>query len=311
MSEKLQKVLARAGLGSRRELEEWIQAGRVSINGQPAKLGDRVEDTDKIKVDGQPVRLPKTEELKRRVMVYHKPEGEVCTRSDPEGRPTVFDRLPVLRGGRWIAIGRLDINTTGLLLFTNDGELAHRLMHPAAQVEREYAVRILGEVDEAMLQRLRKGVMLDDGEARFNSITDAGGEGANHWYHVTLAEGRNREVRRIWESQGVQVSRLIRVRYGNVLLERQVRLGTWQELPIEQVNELAALVKLPASTKGIHSNEQREVRTQRIATKRRAELKERNKARPARGDKPAGRSEPRPQPGEITNRPTRKPPRGR
>lgn len=301
MSEKLQKVLARAGLGSRRELEDWIKSGRISINGQPAKLGDRVEPTDKIKVDGQPVRLANPEDMRRRVLVYHKPEGEVCTRSDPDGRATVFDRLPVLRGGRWVAIGRLDINTTGLLLFTNDGELAHRLMHPAAQVEREYAVRILGEVNEAMLQRLRKGVLLEDGEARFNTITDAGGEGANHWYHVTLAEGRNREVRRIWESQGVQVSRLIRVRYGNVLLERSVRLGTWQELPLEQVNELAGLVKLPAMSKG--AIDLRPVRTQRIASKRRAELKER-KAKP-RGEGVA------PSRGEITNKPTRRPPRGR
>jgi 23S rRNA pseudouridine2605 synthase len=196
----------------------------------------------------------------------------------------------------------LDINTTGLLLFTNDGELAHRLMHPAAQVEREYAVRVLGEVDEAMLQRLRKGVLLEDGEARFNSIMDAGGEGANHWYHVTLAEGRNREVRRIWESQGVQVSRLIRIRYGNVQLERSVRLGTWQELPLEQVNELAGLVKLPAMTKG--AIDLRPARTQRIATKRRAELKERNKGKGrGEGEKPAR--------GEITNKPSRRPPRGR
>lgn len=295
MSEKLQKVLARAGLGSRRELEDWIKAGRISVNGQPAKLGDRVEANDKIKVDGQPVRLPNPEETRRRVLVYHKPEGEVCTRSDPESRSTVFDRLPVLRGGRWIAIGRLDINTTGLLLFTNDGELAHRLMHPAAQVEREYAVRVLGEVDEAMIQRLRKGVLLEDGEARFNSISDAGGEGANHWYHVTLAEGRNREVRRIWESQGVQVSRLIRVRYGNVLLDRTVRLGTWQELALEEVNKLAALVKLPASNKGLINA--RPVRTQRIASKRRAEIKERNReyvdVRNKPGDKTgAGRAAP-------------------
>lgn len=301
MSEKLQKVLARAGLGSRRELEEWIKSGRITVNGQPAKLGDRVEPNDTLKVDGHPVRLPRPEEVRRRVMVYHKPEGEVCTRSDPESRPTVFDRLPVLRGGRWIAIGRLDINTTGLLLFTNDGELAHRLMHPAAQVEREYAVRILGEVDEAMLQRLRRGVLLEDGEARFNSIADAGGEGANHWYHVTLAEGRNREVRRIWESQGVQVSRLIRVRYGNVVLDRTVRLGTWQELALEEVNKLAGLVDLPASTKGVINA--RPVRTTRIVAKRRAELKDR-KAKP-RGEPTS------PMPGDITNKPTRRAPRAR
>lgn len=288
MSEKLQKVLARAGLGSRRELEDWIKAGRISINGEPAKLGDRVEATDKIKVDGQPVRLPDAEEVRRRVLVYHKPEGEVCTRADPEGRPTVFERLPVLRGGRWIAIGRLDINTTGLLLFTNDGDLAHKLMHPSAQVEREYAVRVLGEVDEGMLQRLRKGVMLDDGEAHFNSIRAAGGEGANHWYHVTLAEGRNREVRRIWESQGVQVSRLIRVRYGNVVLDRSVRLGTWQELELESVNTLAELVGIEAAKKGLI--DARPVRTQRIATKRRVEIIERNKQRP-NGERPKPRGD--------------------
>ncbi len=237
-TEKLQKVLARSGLGSRRQLEEWIQAGRVSVNGNLAKLGDRVTAKDRILVDGDPIAAHALEDKKTRVLLYHKPEGEICTRSDPEGRPTVFDHLPLLRYGRWISVGRLDINSAGLLIFTNDGELANRLMHPSANLEREYAVRVFGEVDDAMLRRLKKGVELEDGVAKFTSITDKGGEGRNHWYHVTIGEGRKREVRRLWESQsGIKVSRLIRIRFGKVLLPPQLRSGKWVELEVTEISE--------------------------------------------------------------------------
>jgi len=243
-TEKLQKVLARAGFGSRRELESWIEQGRVSINGKVATLGDRVSEKDVIRVDGNVVPREKMGGGRRRVLMYHKPVGEVTTRSDPEGRPTVFDHLPNLRNGRWVAVGRLDINTAGLLLFTSDGELAHRLMHPSRQVEREYAVRVMGEVPPEMIKRLQEGVDLEDGKAHFDSIVDAGGEGANHWYHVTLLEGRNREVRRLWESQGVMVSRLIRVRYGPVTLPRWLRDGKFDDVPAHQLQALLELVEM-------------------------------------------------------------------
>ncbi len=248
-TEKLQKVLARAGKGSRRALEEMISAGRVSVDGKTAYLGDRVTGKEQIRIDGHLVNLVATDEQICRVLMYNKPEGEMCTRKDPEGRPTVFDRLPKLDGERWIAVGRLDINTSGMLLFTTDGELANRLMHPSQQIEREYAVRVFGEIDEAMLQRLRAGVKLEDGPARFKKITYRGGEGRNHWFHVVLTEGRNREVRRLWESQNVQVSRLIRVRYGDINMQRQLPLGGWAELPLKEVNYFRQLVNLPAETK--------------------------------------------------------------
>ncbi len=249
MSEKLQKVLARAGKGSRREMETMISGGRVSVDGKTAYLGDRVEGTETIRLDGHLVTLkPKDEEICR-VLMYNKPEGEMCTRKDPEGRPTVFDRLPVLESERWVAVGRLDINTSGMLLFTTDGELASRLMHPSRSIEREYAVRVFGEVDEAMLQTLRAGVKLEDGPAKFQKITYRGGEGRNHWFHVVLSEGRNREVRRLWESQGVQVSRLIRVRYGDLEMKRQLPLGGWVELPLADVNVYRKLVELSPETK--------------------------------------------------------------
>jgi 23S rRNA pseudouridine2605 synthase len=229
-AERLQKVLANAGLGSRRQIEEWIEAGRIAVNDSPAKLGDRVTLQDKIAIDGREVQTYKLEPIKRRVLVYYKPEGEVCTRSDTEGRPTIFGHLPRLPSARWVAVGRLDINTAGLILLTTDGELANRLMHPSTEVEREYAVRVLGKVDDAMLARLKQGVMLDDGMANFDAIEDAGGEGSNRWYHVVLKEGRNREVRRLWESQGVKVSRLMRVRYGPILLRKGMRTGQMEEL---------------------------------------------------------------------------------
>jgi 23S rRNA pseudouridine2605 synthase len=248
MSEKLQKVLARAGKGSRREMEAVISAGRVSVNGQTAYLGDRVEGNEQIRIDGHNVVLEAQGDQICRILMYNKPEGEMCTRKDPEGRPTVFDRLPPLEGGRWVAVGRLDINTSGMLLFTTDGELANRLMHPSHKVEREYAVRVFGEVNEAMRQTLLHGVKLEDGPAKFQKITYRGGEGRNHWFHVVLSEGRNREVRRLWESQDVQVSRLIRVRYGDIELQRQLPLGGWTELALKDVNYYRKLVNLTPET---------------------------------------------------------------
>lgn len=249
MSEKLQKVLANNGIGSRREMEKWIEQGRVSVNGNVATLGDRVELTDQLRVDGNPVSRSK-EKSPCRVLMYNKPEGEMCSRNDPEGRATVFDRLPAIVGERWIAVGRLDINTSGLLLFTNDGELANRLMHPSHEVEREYAVRIFGEVTPAMLRTLCKGVELDDGTAKFNHIhvrpTDD--ESMNQWFNVTLSEGRNREVRRLWESQGVQVSRLMRVRYGNLEMFKRLPQGAWIELDLDNVNSIRNMVQLPNET---------------------------------------------------------------
>ncbi|NRD74542.1 23S rRNA pseudouridine(2605) synthase RluB [Shewanella sp. VB17] len=238
MSEKLQKVLARAGHGSRREMEAWIAAGRISIDGEIATLGDRVEGDVKIRIDGRAISIKSEDDLICRVIAYHKPEGEICSRKDPEGRPTVFDRLPKTRDSRWVSVGRLDINTSGLLLFTSDGELANRLMHPSNEVEREYAVRTFGEVNDACIQKLRTGVTLEDGPAHFDKVKAAGGEGMNKWWHVTLAEGRNREVRRLWESQEVQVSRLIRIRYGTIELPKSLPRGGWVELELEQVNYL-------------------------------------------------------------------------
>ncbi|CAK0742865.1 23S rRNA pseudouridine(2605) synthase [Gammaproteobacteria bacterium] len=239
--EKLHKVLARAGVGSRREVETWIEAGRISVDGVRATLGQRVTGREHIRIDGQPVPL-RAHSARRRVLLYHKPEGEVCTRKDPQGRPTLFDHLPLVRNSRWVTIGRLDFNTSGLIILTTDGELAHRLMHPARELEREYAMRILGPVSEDMLKTLCAGVDLEDGPARFERLTDAGGEGANHWYHGVLKEGRNREVRRLWESQGVQVSRLIRVRFGPIALPRGLRRGRWEEATQEVVEALLKLV---------------------------------------------------------------------
>lgn len=231
--EKLQKVLARAGFGSRREMEERIRQGRVRVDGRKAQLGDRVDADTVITVDGRPVERARREPPSR-VIVYNKPEGEVVTRRDPEGRPTVFRRLPRVRG-RWIAVGRLDVNTMGLLVLTNDGQLANALMHPSAGVEREYACRIFGEVTESIAERLVHGVELDDGPAHFEVVEsgmplDEPGEGLNQWYHVIVREGRQREVRRLWESQGLRVSRLIRVRYGPVVLPRDLGRGRTREL---------------------------------------------------------------------------------
>ena len=241
MTERLQKFLARMGLGSRRQIEDWIRQGRITVNGVPAQLGASVNGAEKIGIDGKLIQV-RAFGQQRRVLAYYKPVGEIASRHDPEGRTTIFEHLPPLRDGRWIVVGRLDLNTQGLLLITNDGELANRLMHPSSQVEREYAVRVLGEVTPDMLKRLREGVPLEDGLARFDEIREAGGDGANHWYHVVLKEGRNREVRRLWESQGVAVSRLTRVRFGPVTLRRGLHPGHWDELDEERMTELLQAV---------------------------------------------------------------------
>ncbi|WFF41674.1 23S rRNA pseudouridine(2605) synthase RluB [Salinicola endophyticus] len=243
-TEKLQKVLARAGYGSRREMETAIGAGRVKVNGSVATLGDRVGARDRVTLDDRPVNLRATDEVPRRVIMYNKPEGELCTRKDPEGRRTVFERLPRLKGERWIAIGRLDINTSGLLLFTTDGELANRLMHPSHQIEREYAVRVMGEVQREHVVNMVEGVMLEDGPARFTDVQEFGGEGINTWFHVVILEGRNREVRRLWESQGLTVSRLKRVRYGNIFLDKRAKAGEWLELSQDEIDELSNMAGL-------------------------------------------------------------------
>jgi 23S rRNA pseudouridine2605 synthase len=240
--EKLQKVLARIGVGSRRDVEAWISHGRIKVNGKDATLGQRVDMHDAITIDGKVIKREEAAESVRRVIMYNKPDGEICTRVDPEGRPTVFDKMPKPKEGRWINIGRLDINTTGLLMFTTDGELANRLMHPSYEMDREYAVRVRGEVDD---ERLKAGVVLEDGPAKFTDIKQApGGEGFNHWYHCVVMEGRNREVRRLWESQGLVVSRLKRVRFGPVFLNSDLPMGRWREMSQYEVDILSAEVGL-------------------------------------------------------------------
>ena len=242
--ERLQRLLARHGMGSRRTVETWIAAGRIEVDGEVATLGCTVTGRERITVDGAPLRL--RAHAPTRVLLYHKPAGVECSRRSEAGLPTVYDDLPALTQGRWLSVGRLDVATTGLLLFTNDGELANRLAHPSQCVDREYVVRVHGEVDDEMMQRLRDGVLLDDGLARFADIGEtrnADDESGNRWFYVTLFEGRNREVRRLWESQGVQVSRLKRVRYGPVVLPPRLRQGRTLELTPKDVTRLAALVE--------------------------------------------------------------------
>ncbi len=250
--ERLHKALAQAGVGSRREMEEWIAAGRVSVNGEAAQIGQLVVPTDRVKVNGRLVNLRAAAGRGPRVLLYHKPEGEIVSRDDPDGRPSVFAALPRLRGSRWIAVGRLDFNTSGLLLFTTSGELANRLMHPSAQLVREYAVRVLGELPEEGKRRLLEGIELEDGPAAFETFQDAGGEGANHWFRVSLFEGRNREVRRLFEAVGCTVSRLIRVRYGPFVLPPQLKRGRSRELSVAEVRALLkALDHVPERDSGV------------------------------------------------------------
>lgn len=239
-NERLQKILSRAGLGSRREMERLIEQGLVQINGKTAKLGDVATEEDKISLRGRMIDNPLKIVQKTRILLYHKPIGEISSRHDPKHEKTVFDKLPHLKQGRWIQVGRLDMNTSGLLIFTNNGELANRLMHPRYQIEREYAVRVRGQVTPEMLKTLQKGVALDDGPAQFKRVEYRGGEGSNAWYHVVITEGRNREVRRLWQSQGLEVSRLIRIRYGDLKMPRALARGDFTELPPQTVETFIA-----------------------------------------------------------------------
>lgn len=247
--ERVQKVLARGGIGSRREIERWIGEDRLRINGQPVTLGTRIKPGDNLQINGRVVHWEKFAVQPTRVLIYHKPTGEVVTRNDPQGRPVVFANLPRLLTGRWINVGRLDINTSGLLLVTNNGELANRLMHPSSEVEREYAVRILGDVSDETLEKLKQGVALEDGKARFDEIHFGGGEGANKWYYVIVKEGRNRLVRRLWESQAVVVSRLMRVRYGPIVLPDGLRSKGHYELNDEELALLFEFAGLPKTAR--------------------------------------------------------------
>ncbi len=251
---KLHKVLAEAGMGSRRDMEELIVAGRVSVNGEPAHIGQRIMPTDQVRINGKPVKR-KLSSKPPRILLYHKPTGEIVSHADPEGRPSVFDSLPAMKTAKWLAVGRLDFNTEGLLLLTTSGDLANRFMHPRYSVEREYAVRVVGELSEGMRQKLLSGVELEDGPANFLRIRDGGGEGTNHWYHVALAEGRNREVRRMFEAAGLMVSRLIRTRHGPIALPKGLKRGRWEELEDNEVRGLLASVglKAPAEERGARS----------------------------------------------------------
>jgi len=265
--ERVQKALARMGFGSRREIERLIGEEKIRINGQLAKPGDHVKAGDKINIGSRSVVV--TSDVGRiRVILYNKPEGEVCTRKDEAGRKTVFESIGELKSGRWISVGRLDINTSGLLLFTNYGELANHLMHPSSEIEREYAVRVNGEVTADTIKRLLKGVELEDGFMKFDRILDSGGQGANHWYHVILKEGKNREVRRLWQSQDVRVSRLIRVRYANQELPRSLRAGKKIELSLDEIKALFEYVKLEWPESRDEQSRQRSARAKKLSIKK-------------------------------------------
>lgn len=244
-AQRLQKVLANQGLASRREIERWIEQGRIMLNGQLARLGERYRTGDRLLLDGKPLHLKSTGSWKTQGLMYYKPDSEVTTRHDEKGRRTVFDSLPDCPDGRWVNVGRLDINTSGLLLFTNNGELANRLMHPRYRILREYAVRVLGTVSDEITGRLLEGVAFEDGRAHFETIADAGGRGSNHWYHVTIRQGRNREVRRLWESQHIRVSRLIRVRFGPLKLDPGMKAGQHRLLCQGEINQLLNEVGFP------------------------------------------------------------------
>lgn len=258
--ERIQKALARQGLGSRRQIESWIKDGLITLNGNPVGLGQQVETGDVAMYSGRKIIIRDDEQTLPRVLMYHKPEGEVCSRSDPEGRPTIFDHLPGLKHSRWVAVGRLDINTSGLILLTDNGDLANKLMHPSSQLQREYAVRVMGKASPEQLKKLTHGVKLEDGMARFEDIMERQPDneltgktaGFNRWYHVVLMEGRNREVRRMWEAVDLKVSRLMRVRYGSVMMSKSLRPGKFKELEPEEIRELAQLAGIEYA-KGLKS----------------------------------------------------------
>ncbi|MDP2560241.1 23S rRNA pseudouridine(2605) synthase RluB [Psychrobium sp. 1_MG-2023] len=300
MSEKLQKVLARAGQGSRRELEKAISEGKVSVNGEIASLGARVETSDAIRYNGILVNLEESDKQICRVIAYHKQEGELSTRKDPEGRDTIFDRLPKIRNSRWIAIGRLDTNTSGLMLFTTDGELANRLTRSKMEIEREYAVRTFGEVVDKNIQHLRSGVELkEDGKVNFTKVKLQPGEGLNRWYHVIMTQGRDRAVRQMWEHEEIQISRLIRLRYGNIALDKSLPRGGWQDLELAQINYLRGLVGLADETESfLNLREEHRNKTARIrrAVRKHAAFKkadEQRAGKPAKNKKHRQKQKPR------------------
>ncbi|MDQ2069164.1 23S rRNA pseudouridine(2605) synthase RluB [Natronospira bacteriovora] len=287
--QRIQKLLANAGYGSRREIEGWITAGRILINGRPAGLGDQAGEGDHLTLDGNTLSLDAGMMPERRVILYHKPIGEITTRKDPEGRPTVFEQLPRLRRGRWVAVGRLDYNTSGLMVLTTDGQLAARLMHPSRQLVREYAVRIWGEISDEAIERLIRGVVLDDGPARFESITQAGGGSSNQWFHVILREGRYREVRRLFEAVGVTVSRLVRVRYGPVSLPPDLPRGHWRDLKAGEIRGLMDAAGLEADAplaeapEKQHSRPSRDSRAKKGARAGTGRKRENGKRTPGQG----------------------------
>ena len=266
MDQKLQKVLANMGYGSRREIESWIFDGRIRLNNSVAKVGDRVSNKDLIYLDGNKIEAAKI--FRTQVIIYNKPEGEISSNEDPKGRPTVFDNLPSLKRAKWISVGRLDINTTGLLLFTTNGQLANRLMHPRYQVERKYLVRVFGDVNQRDIDILKKGVLLDDEQAKFKTIernkgASDGEKRLNNWFKVTLEGGKNREVRRLWESQGFEISRLKRIAYGPIELQPFIRPGNYLELSIEEVQKLGASVDLAISFRGMRDERDNQARDER------------------------------------------------
>ena len=278
MDQKLQKVLANMGYGSRREIESWIFDGRIKLNNSLAKVGDRVSNKDLIYLDGNKIETAKI--FRTQVIVYNKPEGEISSNEDPKGRPTVFDNLPSLKRAKWISVGRLDINTTGLLLFTTNGELANRLMHPRYQVERKYLVRVFGDVNQSDIDILKKGVLLDDEQAKFKTIernkgASDGEKRRNNWFKVTLEGGKNREVRRLWESQGFEISRLKRIAYGPIELQPFIRPGNYLELSIEEVQKLGASVNLAISFRGMRDERDNHARDERKLRSRGTRLRKR------------------------------------